>query len=62
VLAAPWRKRRNKKPIKALKTNVSATSGDFVPNDFNGLPLRIVSLGAIFPSFGAKPFALGRLA
>src|SRR5271154_152887 len=40
----PWRKRRNKKPTKALKTNVSATSRDFVPNDFNGLQLRIVSL------------------
>src|SRR5271170_7218401 len=50
----PWRKRRNKKPTKALKTNVSATSRDFVPNDFNGLQLRIVSLGAIFPSFGAN--------
>jgi hypothetical protein len=49
----PWRKRRSKEPIKLLKTNVSAKSRDFVPNDFNGLPLRIVSLGASFPSFGA---------
>ena len=47
-------KRRNETPINPLKTNDSAKSRDFVPNDFKGLALRLVSLGAIFVSFGAS--------
>jgi hypothetical protein len=44
---------QNKRAINILKTNDSAQSRDFAPNDFNGLRRRFVSLGAFFPSFGA---------
>jgi hypothetical protein len=47
------RKRRNEKPVNPLKTNDSAKSSDFAPNDSRGVPFRFVSLGEMFASFGA---------
>jgi hypothetical protein len=47
------RKRRNEKSVEVLKKNASAKSSDFVPDDFNGLPFRFVSLGEMTASFGA---------
>jgi hypothetical protein len=46
-------KRRNEKPVKPLKTHDSAKSRNFAPNDFKGLPFRLISLGETFLSFGA---------
>jgi hypothetical protein len=48
------RKRRNEKPVNPLKTNDSAKSRDFAPNDFKDLPFRFISLGETFLSFGAR--------
>jgi len=46
-------KRRNEKPVKPLKTHDSAKSRNFAPNDFKGLPFRLISLGEMFLSFSA---------
>jgi hypothetical protein len=48
------RKRRSEKPINLLKTNDSAKSRDFAPNDFKNVPFRFISLGEMFLSFGAR--------